>query len=174
MKTIAKILISLVILAVGFTAGRLVYKSLRPPAPIVANYPRAVHDTCTGVWAVQTGTHDQFKQFGGYIRAYGPSKKIPVVPSLWGHPYFWQRAPEAGSADWWADKQAPDTTDVAELGNEFQFPDSLTAMQSYLHWTDSINMAAYAKQVADSLSRVADSIQKRRDDSIFTCQHTYQ
>jgi hypothetical protein len=104
----------------------------RKPAP--PEYPRVVHNACTGAYAVRTG----------------------VVPYHYGREDagYWGRAP-MGVFNMSTFSPEPDTAENERIGLEFQFKDSLTAISKYLEWKERIRrsqeIAAQNRHTQDSI-----------------------
>lgn len=114
---------------------------------------RIVHNTCANVWAVQKKREDET---GGRITYFGESHSTTTILLIDEHHHI---RPVTN-----------DTTDDAGLGEEFQFPDSLTASRTYTdYWVRRRKVS-----VADSLAAIEAVNKKRIEDSIFNCKHSYQ
>lgn len=117
-----------------------------PPLKVPVKFTtRAVHNKCLNVWAVETGFHMAFCNadtgYWGNFR---------VVTCKW----------DIGCYPVSTDK---DSVDFADLGNEYQFRDSISAMIAYSKFKRSIF-------ITDSIVQRPQFIK----DSIFKCNHTYE
>jgi hypothetical protein len=114
----------------------------KSPPPLTVFKVHAVHNTCTNVWAVKT---------------WGALPAGTVTSNL-------QNYYEGGIDHYFGNNGAIfDSSDQANLGDEYQFTDSVTAMKIY---------NSYHRRIF-----IWDSIIHRQrfvDDSIFTCKHSYQ
>lgn len=112
--------------------------------------PKSVYNKCANKWAVMTETLGvPYKKEGRMMwSSYNEAK----VPTFWGQGIY---------------LASPDTVDDAELGKEFTFSDSTTAMKAYNIWLAPLREA---KRLEDSLNARL----RFMADSTFNCQHTYQ
>lgn len=127
------------------------------PLVVVGKYPKYVHDTCSGQWAVQTEP-DLF--FGS----------VYDWETTW-HGYPW---PVSDYAVKYGGSTPPKDSLHAFIGWEFQYSDTIAAG---IQFNDYLTRHKRSKFISDSLSNivsVAQEIEKKRKDSIFKCQHTYQ
>lgn len=110
---------------------------IRPALNIDEKLPRAVHNVCLNVWAVKTeeAVNACFDCGTGSL-----------------HPDFFFGHQLANKENGTKDQ---DSSSIAEIGNEYQFKDSATAMRVY-------NAFCYRR---DRPKQVADSI--------FKCHHSY-
>lgn len=106
-------------------------------------YPKVVHNVCIDKWAVRLGTE----------RNMWNEKKIDTI-------YFGK------TSFLLLERSSNNDTGVAYLGNEFQYPDSISALVSYRQWETAMNILE--KHVADSVKNI-----RRIKDSIQKCNHTY-
>lgn len=122
-------------------------------------YPRYVHNTCSNVWAVQTGV--------------GVAVIEPCVMEFYPM-YFYESKKTTlyfGPLHCITMRVENEDRDVPSkaIGGEYQFLDSATAVRTYERYLlkqDSIARESQAdRQKTDSI--------KRAKDSIFNCQHSY-
>jgi hypothetical protein len=119
----------LFVLLVGM--GCKTNQDMRPPFVV-----HAVHNTCTNVWAVKTFA----------ALPYGVSLKPGPFEQHTDH--YWGQTSPFGIV--------LDSSEDGDLGHEYQFNDSSTAMQAYIGFC------------------VRRDLPGKIRDSIFKCQHTYQ
>ena len=112
-----------------------------------ASFPLAVRDVCVGKWAVITGIdeNDSLMFWGGH-----PNGKVTIS--------------ENGIS------VGDDTVMAAHLGLEFQFDDSVSAINAYAIYSSKKLAAenAFRSLEGERIKRVAYY------DSVFRCRHTYQ
>jgi len=114
-------------------------------APEMIKEFKYVHNSCTGKWALQTG----------YTQYYQNTKKDTTWKEM--H-YFGTR--------YYMYFNHEDTSDMALIGFEFQFNDTISAKYAYTHWSDTPDSITIRQHIKDSTDRV--------EDSLFKCQHTYK
>lgn len=137
--------------------------------PVIADIlfiDHVVHNSCTGLWAVETGIDSIYKY------------RVGKNDTFWTEPHFLGKDPYDGFQWEVIDKGEMvqgrmhvrgDTVDNARTGEELQFSDSTSASLAY---------AAYKHALAFKAERLAEAKRKlARDefiaDSIFRCNHTY-
>lgn len=121
------------------------------------HYPKFVHNSCTGKWAVRTG----FGIAESYIPYFSYYNDVKEQDLYLGTYYY---------SGWMGEGGHIDTITRLALGQEFQFDDSSSAVKAwnrYVQKNKDAVIAAYKKAQADSIS-------KHNSDSIFKCKHTYQ
>lgn len=143
------------------------------PISIPETYPRIVHDTCTGMWAVETG-RAQNPNNHPYS---DPDAKPTFRPIFFGLHDNEMTGFSFLHLDHDFSKDIVLETDTvlnSDLGYEFQFKDSVTADSSFNAF---VSRAAITKsRIQAEQKRLADSgdVVKRIKDSLFKCQHNYQ
>jgi len=120
-------------------------------------YPRIVHNKCTDLWAIQTKVMEKWNYLPERICYFGSQHGRGYVYSI--------------AFDRLIKEKASDTLfDDAELGHEYTYPDSLSAVKAWNRYI-FVNDSTYRdeKRVQDSLVIIS-----KRNDSIFNCKHSYQ
>lgn len=134
-------------------------------------YPRIVHNTCAGQWAVETGVSKVMKW--QWIKE---EYRADTVVNFWGTAKVDQmyilNAPRPGDVAYLLN--SCDTSCTAPLGREFTFPDSaaaVTAWKAYQGRQALQQELSRQQHVRDSLR---DAAARRTEDSLFKCQHSYK
>lgn len=132
----AKITALIVLITAVVVGGYFRFKSKPEPmrtTDIKVTYPKAVFNECTNLWAVRAEQRTTFGRLSGF---FGKS-----------------RSPLGGA----------DSVSYADLGEEYTFPDSPTAIRTYQN---------YCIRVAETNRQFA--IAARIEDSLFKCNHNYR
>lgn len=107
--------------------------------------PRAVHNVCTGKWAVVTEKHGdsavRWEFFGHdpHGRVYFSGMDL----HQYGRGHF--RKDDSGS--------------YAPVGEEYTFPDSLSAIRAYKAYTDNLFIEQEQERIKDSIAKCSISYQ---------------
>lgn len=109
-------------------------------------YPRVVHNKCIGKYAIQISVDTYFGRWPWMRASYTNTLIEQMDSTFYGRKlkYFYEYG--------WV-----------SLGQEVQFDDSLSAVNTYKEYIDEEKWINY----------VDERDQKRRD-SVYKCQHTYQ
>ena len=120
---------------------------------------KAVHNSCANVWAVRVY---RVVTSGFVFDGHGKMDTIGIDSGYWGqHMGGWISDEKGGLM-----QQKVDSADYANLGEEYQYHDSVTAIMVY----NGFNRRIF---VADSLEKDKAYRDQRIKDSIFKCQHSY-
>lgn len=122
-------------------------KSLSIPIMVKSTViPRAVYNKCTNVWAV--ATHEWADEDNKIIMSLFGKDNMPIS---------------------WSGQSTPrgDSSDYSTIELEYKYEDSLTAINNYLDFKKR------EKHITDSTA-AAYQEWKRKSDSLYKCQHTYQ
>lgn len=119
------------------------------PKDSFAYNPRYVHNTCTGVWAVETG-----KLVYGPLA--GKDDSFQITPLYFGLDTRSRMYSGMGERSY--ENTPPDSAVTDRIGHEFQFDSKEAAISAFTKWTGN-----------------PDSSKRRAflQDSIFKCNHTY-
>lgn len=158
----------------GTIAIFIYHQRSRPPA---RKYPRIVFNSCTNLYAVQTGPG-----LDTGVVYFGEDCAPPMIMPVWMDEHH----------DSIVVIRCCDTIDHARLGSELTFKDSAGAANAYTMYRlqiilkrgkDSIDRVEENQYIRmkDSMDRAQRPIKqaaairsKHERDSIFQCQHTYQ
>ena len=130
-------------------------------------YPRAVHNACSGFWAIQTGFGIARVVDDPYGFGYGKERDNEAL--YWGN-----YTPSLRLHFLVNDTPKPDTTGGLSVGWELTFMDSAMAMEDYTAWVDRNAADVQRQDSIQKVAQIAADRQRKVQDSIFKCQHTYQ
>jgi len=158
--------------------------SVTPKA--ITHYPKVVYNSCSSIYAVETDS--QYRRalfFGKAIPQPQPSGEDHI--GLIGSYNVTSGPEEAPPPSLAVIDQLHDTLKFADLGGEFQFTDSITALKTYLSFvkeckdSEDLQNIPIRKAIKEfyeqkAAKHIKDSIAGRAAfvaDSIFKCRHTY-
>lgn len=153
----------------------------------IVHYPKVVFNSCSDIYAVVTDTNV-------YHRALFFGKNVPVKGELNTNYTVYMGSYNVGYSEIQPAppslvviSQLHDTLRFADLGGEFQFKDSITALKSYLSFvkeckdSEDLQNIPIRKKIKEfyeqqAAKHIKDSIAHRAQfvaDSIYKCRHTY-
>lgn len=143
----------------GFFPLFLLFSCHSPSTTSIAKnqmpFPRAVHNACTGKWAVLSDSDI-------YQGIFSACPEERYFGKMWNPADFHQSDLIGVKIPYY---YLNDSGNAAGPGYEFTFDDSLTAMKIFL---------AFCSRCRSQIPKLKDTTNQQISDSIFKCQHTYQ
>lgn len=155
----------------------------------ITHYPKVVYNSCSDIYAVVTDTNvyhrASFLFFGKNVPVNENASFSNGVGVYFGS--YNQEVSEPAPPSLVVISQLHDTLRFANLGGEFQFKDSITALKTYLSFvkeckdSEDLQNIPIRKKIKEfyeqqAAKHIKDSIAHRAQfvaDSIYKCRHTY-